>query len=97
RDFHVTGVQTCALPICGHYGCGGIKAAMDPHEHGLIDNWLRHVRDVSRFNAKELQKLSEAERIDRLCELNVVEQVSNISNSTIRSEERRVGKERRCW
>lgn len=69
--------------VCGHYGCGGVKAAMDPHEHGLIDNWLRHIRDVGRFNALKLQDLDEDTMIDRMCELNVVEQVSNVCNTTI--------------
>jgi len=43
--------------VCGHYGCGGIKAALEPEDHGLIDNWLRHVKDVSRFNADKLSGL----------------------------------------
>lgn len=69
--------------VCGHYGCGGVKAAMDPNEHGLIDNWLRHIRDVGRFHADELQNLTEQQMIDRMCELNVIEQVSNVCNTTI--------------
>ncbi len=69
--------------VCGHYGCGGIKAAMDTHEHGLIDNWLRHVQDVSRFNADALKGLESESMLDTLCELNVVEQVKNVCNTTI--------------
>jgi len=69
--------------ICGHYGCGGVKAAMEDKQHGLIDNWLRHIKDVSRFNAHKLEGLSEEEKFDKLCELNVVEQVKNVSNTTI--------------
>jgi len=69
--------------VCGHYGCGGIKAAMDGQQHGLIDNWLRHIRDVRRFHSSKLEKLSEDEKFDALCELNVVEQVTNVCNSTI--------------
>lgn len=69
--------------VCGHYGCGGIKASMDTHRHGLIDNWLRHIKDVTRFHHKELDALSEHDRFDRLCELNVIEQVKNIANSTV--------------
>lgn len=69
--------------VCGHYGCGGVKAAMDEHEHGLIDNWLRHIRDICRFNTDSLDGLQSNEMIDRLCELNVVEQVSNVCNTTI--------------
>ena len=69
--------------ICGHYGCGGVKAAIDDQHHGLIDNWLLHLKDVSRFNAEDLEGLDEDERIDLLCELNVVEQVNNVCNTTI--------------
>lgn len=69
--------------VCGHYGCGGIKAAMDGNQHGLIDNWLRHIKDVSRFNARHLEGLQGSQKLDRLCELNVLEQVVNVCNSTI--------------
>jgi carbonic anhydrase len=69
--------------VCGHYGCAGIKAAMENEEHGLIDNWLRHVKDVSRFNAGSLDGLGHEEKLDRLCELNVIEQVTNVCNSSI--------------
>ncbi len=69
--------------VCGHYGCGGVKAAMDNHEYGLIDNWLRNIRDVRRFNSEALEGLQQDEQFDRLCELNVKEQVRNVCNSTI--------------
>jgi len=70
--------------VCGHYGCGGIKAAMENREHGLIDNWLRHIKDVYRYHQARIDALpTEAERIRLLCELNVVEQVSNICHTTI--------------
>ena len=69
--------------VCGHYGCGGIKAALEPEDHGLIDNWLRHVKDVSRFNADKLSGLDADKKLNLLCELNVVEQVTNVCNSTI--------------
>ena len=70
--------------VCGHYGCGGIKAAMDGEEHGLIDNWLRHIKDVQRFHQEELDTLeSENERYRRLCELNVQEQVRNVMHTTV--------------
>lgn len=69
--------------VCGHYGCGGIKAAMEDHEHGLIDNWLRHIKDVCRFNADKLSGLDKDTKLDLLCELNVMEQVINVCNSTI--------------
>ncbi len=69
--------------VCGHYGCGGIKAAIDNEQHGLIDNWLRHVKDVARFNANKLNQLEHEEKLDLLCELNVKEQVINVCNTTI--------------
>jgi len=69
--------------VCGHYDCGGITAAMENHEHGLIDNWLRHIKDVYRFNAEKFKGLTHEEKLDLLCELNVIEQVKNISNTTI--------------
>ncbi len=69
--------------VCGHYGCGGIKAAMEDKDHGLIDNWLRHVKDVSRFNSELLKGLDEHQRLDTLCELNVKEQVTNVCNTSI--------------
>jgi carbonic anhydrase len=69
--------------VCGHYGCGGVKAALEGTRHGLIDNWLRHVTDVGDKHADELASLSEEQRLDRLCELNIVEQVANVSQTTI--------------
>lgn len=70
--------------VCGHYGCGGIRAAMENREHGLIDNWLRHIKDVYRYHQAKIDALpTEAERIRLLCELNVVEQVANICHTTI--------------
>ncbi|KGK00927.1 carbonate dehydratase [Thalassotalea sp. ND16A] len=68
--------------VCGHFGCGGVAASLDDQQHGLIDNWLRHINDVYRFNKDELNKLSGQELTDRLCELNVVEQVANVANTT---------------
>jgi carbonic anhydrase len=69
--------------VCGHYGCGGIRAAMEDRDHGLIENWLRHIKDVSRFNADRLRDLNEHQRFDALCELNVIEQVNNVCNTPI--------------
>ena len=69
--------------VCGHYGCGGIRAALENHENGLIDNWLRHVRDVIRFNKSQFDGLEHGKKLDLLCELNVKEQVNNICNTTI--------------
>ena len=69
--------------VCGHYGCGGVAAALEDHEHGLIDNWLRHIKDVVRFNAEKFEGLEQAEKLNLLCELNVKEQVKNICNTSI--------------
>ncbi len=70
--------------VCGHYGCGGIQAAMDNKEHGLIDNWLRHIKDVYRYHQTKLDAIKDKkEKMDLLCELNVIEQVSNICHTTI--------------
>jgi carbonic anhydrase len=69
--------------VCGHYGCGGVTAALEGARHGLIDNWLRHVADVAETHAAELAALAGRERLARLCELNVVEQVANVCRTTI--------------
>jgi carbonic anhydrase len=69
--------------VCGHYGCGGVTAALHGARHGLIDNWLRHVADVAEKHAGELDALPDEKRVDRLCELNVAEQVANVSQTTI--------------
>ncbi|MCW8814722.1 MAG: carbonate dehydratase [Chlorobium sp.] len=70
--------------VCGHYGCGGVKAAMDNDEHGLIDNWLHHIRDVYRTHSEEVDALQDNTlKINKMCELNVIEQVANVCNTTI--------------
>jgi len=70
--------------VCGHHGCGGVKAAMDNLQLGLIDNWLRHVQDVVHEHEATLAKIEDEEdRFDRLCELNVIEQVRNVGRTTI--------------
>jgi len=79
--------------VCGHYGCGGIEAAMGDREHGLIDNWLRHIKDVIRLHKSEFKGLSHQEKLDLLCELNVKEQVINVRNTTIVQNALRQGKE----
>jgi carbonic anhydrase len=73
--------------VCGHYGCGGVLSALRDDRLGLIDNWLRHVQDVRDRHRAELDALSdEARRHDRLCELNVREQVVNVSRTTVVQE-----------
>lgn len=70
--------------VCGHYGCGGIKAAMGNKQFGLIDNWLRHIKDVYRLNSKELDAIANPiERERRLVELNVMEQVYDLTKTSI--------------
>jgi carbonic anhydrase len=82
-QFAVDVLKIKHIIVCGHYGCSGIQAAMDDHEHGLIDNWLRHIKDVGRFYADELNNLEGDEKFNRLCELNVIEQVTNVCNTNI--------------
>lgn len=73
--------------VCGHYGCGGLQAALGNKRLGLIDNWLRHVQDVIRKHASLLDEVGEeAERLRRLCELNVIEQVVNVCQTTVVQE-----------
>ncbi len=79
--------------VCGHYGCGGVRAALENHEHGLIDNWLRHIKDVLRFNKDKFNGLEHEQKMDLLCELNVREQVTNICNTTIVQDAWNNGKE----
>lgn len=82
-QFAVDVLKIKHIIVCGHYGCSGVRAAMEDQEHGLVDNWLRHVKDVARFNAKKLDGLSADDKHDRLCELNVQEQVVNVCNTNI--------------
>lgn len=70
------------IMVVGHYGCGGIKASMESADHGLIDNWLEHIRDVYRNNASSLDAMPASDRENRLCELNVIQQVQNVSATT---------------
>jgi carbonic anhydrase len=69
--------------VVGHYGCGGIKAALEDGAHGLIDNWLRHVQDVAQRHSRVLAAAKPEERVDVLCELNVVEQAAHLARTTI--------------
>ncbi len=70
--------------VCGHYGCGGVRAAFQDQRVGLVDNWLRHVQDVRSKHRDELDALAtEQAQLDRLSELNVIEQVSNVSQTTV--------------
>jgi carbonic anhydrase len=70
--------------VCGHYGCGGVKAALDNGDNGLIDNWLRNIKDVYRLRQEEIDACAtDEEKHIRLCELNVVEQVANVCHTSI--------------
>lgn len=69
--------------VTGHYGCGGVQAALDQANLGLIDNWLRHIQDVHRAHRAELDALVPSRRADRLCELNVIEQARHVCDTTI--------------
>lgn len=73
--------------VCGHYGCGGVEAALKGGGHGLIDNWLRHVAEVAEDHAAELAEIDDwVDRVNRLCELNVMKQVSDVVRTTIVQE-----------
>jgi carbonic anhydrase len=70
--------------VCGHYGCGGVEAALRGERLGLIDNWLQHVQDVHQLHRRDLDALSDFRRkADRLCELNVIEQVVNVAQTSV--------------
>ena len=69
--------------LCGHYGCGGVQAAVENTELGLIDNWLLHIRDIWFKHSSLLGEMPQERRMDTLCELNVMEQVYNLGHSTI--------------
>jgi carbonic anhydrase len=83
-QFAVDVLKVRHIIVCGHYGCGGVRAALRGERHGLVDNWLRHVQDVRDKHEPLLKALdNEVERVDRLCELNVIEQVLNVCQTSI--------------
>ncbi len=82
-QFAVDVLEVKHVIVCGHYGCGGVQAALNNSRLGLIDNWLRHVQDVRQKHAALLDEVAEAQRADKLCELNVIEQVTNVCQTTI--------------
>ena len=70
--------------VCGHYGCGGVKASMAQHNLGIINKWVMHIKDVQRIHAEELQAIGDEEaRTNRLVELNVIEQVTNLAKTSV--------------
>lgn len=83
-DYAVNVLEVKHVIVCGHYGCGGVKAAMGNANIGLIDNWIRHIKDVYRFHHEELDNIiDENERFDRFVELNVQEQVMDLAKTSI--------------
>jgi len=83
-QFAVEVLRVEHIIVCGHYGCGGVLAALRDDKLGLVDNWLRHVQDVCRKHQAQIDALeTEPQRHSRLCELNVVEQVVNVSQTTV--------------
>jgi carbonic anhydrase len=83
-QFAVEILKVKHIIVCGHYGCGGIQAALEDKDHGLIDNWLRHIKVVHRFHKEAMSKVQGSPaRENLLSELNVIEQVANVSNTTI--------------
>ena len=83
-QFAVEVLKVKNIIVCGHYGCSGIKAAFDNQEHGLIDNWLRNIKDIYRYHQTRIDAVQgEKEKNKLLCELNVIEQVANVCNTTI--------------
>lgn len=69
--------------VCGHYGCGGVQAALENRKLGLIDNWLRHIRDVHHKHALAVESVIGPAKLDTLCELNVVEQALHVCQTTV--------------
>ncbi|MFT3695521.1 MAG: carbonate dehydratase [Kofleriaceae bacterium] len=83
-QFAVDVLQVRHVVVCGHYGCGGVRAAMSSQPLGLIDNWLRHIRDVHLWNREQLNAIEDPNlRANRLAELNVEAQVANVCHTTI--------------
>jgi carbonic anhydrase len=82
-QFAVDILQVSHIIVCGHYGCSGVKTAFRRHRLGLSDNWLRHIQDLHGKHASELARIAnETEGLDRLCEINVIEQVANVCQTT---------------
>jgi len=93
-DYAVNVLKVTHILVCGHYGCGGVRAAMHNRPVGLIDNWLRHIKDVYRFHETELDAIEDAEgRFDRFVELNVIEQVYDLAKTSIVQQAWRSGQE----
>lgn len=83
-DYAVNALKVKHVIVCGHYGCGGVKAAMGNSSIGIIDNWVRHIKDVYRFHKEELNAITdEKERFNKFVEINVKEQVFDLAKTSI--------------
>ncbi|GAB4168737.1 MAG: carbonate dehydratase [Calditrichia bacterium] len=83
-QYAVEALKIDHILVCGHYNCGGVKAALEDEEHGLIDNWLEHIRDIYLENKSRIDHIhSPEQKVNYLCELNVFRQIDNISRTTI--------------
>ncbi|MEQ8423713.1 MAG: carbonate dehydratase [Cyclobacteriaceae bacterium] len=83
-DYAVNVLKVQHVIVCGHYGCGGVRAAMSNQQFGIIDNWIRHIKDVYRFHMEELEAITDpVEKENRFIELNVIEQVYDLSKTSI--------------
>jgi carbonic anhydrase len=93
-DYAVNVLKVRHVLVCGHYGCGGVKAAMNNSSVGIIDNWIRHIKDVYRFHQTELDNIAdETDRFNRFVELNVIEQVCDLAKTSIVQEAWKRGQE----
>ncbi len=83
-EYAVVYLKVKHIIVCGHYGCGGVKAAMNSHSYGIINKWLRNIKDVYRYHRDELSAIEDMEaRTNRLIEFNVIEQVMNLAKTSI--------------
>jgi carbonic anhydrase len=83
-QYAVEVLEVSHIIVCGHYNCGGVKAALTQHSYGLINKWLRHIKDVYRFHQTELDAITdEQKKVNRLIELNVIEQLNNLAKTSI--------------
>jgi carbonic anhydrase len=93
-EYAVKALKVKHILVCGHYGCGGVIAALHNQKNGLVDNWLRNVRDIYKRHQAEIDGLADDQaRADRLCELNVFEQVRNVCRTTIMQDAWQSGQE----
>ena len=82
-QYAVDVLQVKHIIVCGHYGCGGVAASIDGERHGLVDNWIKNIGETASAHQDELDELPQQEKLDRLCELNVVKQSENLANTTV--------------